>query len=54
MEKYICEVCQYVYDPELGDPENDIAPNTPFEALPEDWLCPLCNVPKSEFKLVES
>ena len=40
MEKYICTVCDYVYDPELGDPENGIETGTSFEDLPEDWVCP--------------
>ena len=39
MEKYICTVCDYVYDPELGDPENGIEPGASFEDLPEDWVC---------------
>ena len=38
MEKYVCVVCGYIYDPEQGDPENDIEPGTAFEDLPEDWL----------------
>ena len=50
MDKYICVVCGYVYDPELGDPENGIAPGTTFEDLPEDWVCPLCGVGKDEFE----
>lgn len=50
MEKYICTVCDYVYDPELGDPENGIEPGTSFEDLPEDWVCPLCGVGKEEFE----
>ena len=50
MDKYICVVCGYVYDPELGDPENGIAPGTAFEDLPEDWVCPLCGVGKDEFE----
>lgn len=49
MEKYVCDVCGYVYDPVAGDPENGIAPGTPFEELPEDWTCPLCGVDKGEF-----
>lgn len=49
-EKYICTVCDYVYDPELGDPENGIEPGTSFEDLPEDWVCPLCGVGKEEFE----
>ena len=42
MDKYICTVCEYIYDPELGDPENGIAPGTSFEDLPDDWeTCPM-------------
>lgn len=50
MKKFVCTVCGYVYDPEVGDPENDITPGTPFEQLPEDWVCPLCGVGKEDFK----
>jgi len=50
MERYVCSICQYVYDPAEGDPENGIAPGTPFEDLPDDWVCPLCGAPKSEFE----
>ena len=49
MAKYICDVCGYEYDPVAGDPENGIAPGTPFESLPEDWVCPLCGVGKDQF-----
>ena len=49
MAKYVCSVCGYVYDPEVGDPDHDIAPGTPFEELPEDWVCPLCSVGKDQF-----
>jgi rubredoxin len=51
MEKYECEPCGYIYDPEVGDPENGIAPGTAFEDLPDDWECPICGADKSEFKL---
>jgi len=47
--KYVCSVCGYVYDPEVGDPTQGIAPGTPFEALPDDWHCPRCKQPKSRF-----
>ena len=47
--KYVCGVCGYVYDPEEGDPDNDIAPGTTFEALPGGWVCPLCGIGKDEF-----
>jgi len=48
--KYVCNVCGYVYDPAVGDEDSDIAPGTPFEALPEDWVCPLCGVDKEQFE----
>ena len=49
---YVCTLCGYNYDPELGDPDNDIAPGTAFEDLPEDWLCPLCGAGKDQFQPV--
>ena len=52
-QKYICIVCQYIYDPELGDPDEGIAPGTAFEDIPEDWVCPVCGVVKSEFEAVQ-
>lgn len=53
MDKYECSVCGYVYDPEQGDPENNIPPGTPFEKLPDDWTCPVCGAGKDEFNKVE-
>jgi len=53
MEKYECDVCGYIYDPELGDPENGIAPGTAFADLPEDWTCPDCGVEKEDFAKLE-
>jgi len=49
-EKYICTNCGYVYDPELGDPDHDIPPGTPFEDLPDAWVCPVCFAAKDQFK----
>ena len=49
MKKYVCDVCGWEYDPELGYPEAGIAPGTPFEELPEDFECPLCAVGKDMF-----
>ncbi|MFC1950607.1 rubredoxin [Chloroflexota bacterium] len=53
MEKYRCTVCGYIYDPELGDPDGDIKPGTPFEELPDDWVCPNCGAAKDEFEKVD-
>ena len=53
MDKFECVLCGYVYDPEIGDPEADIEPGTPFEELPEDFVCPLCGAGKDEFEIVE-
>ncbi len=52
MKKYRCTVCGYIYDPELGDPDGGIAPGTPFEKIPDDWVCPVCGVDKSKFEEV--
>lgn len=49
MKKYRCEVCDWIYDPEVGDPEGGIAPGVAFEDLPDDWVCPLCGVGKDQF-----
>jgi len=49
MKKYVCDVCGYVYDPAVGDPDNGIAPGTAFEALPDTWVCPECGAGKSDF-----
>jgi rubredoxin len=49
MDKYECSICGYVYDPAEGDPDNGVAPGTKFEDVPEDWVCPTCGAPKSEF-----
>jgi rubredoxin len=50
MGKYVCTVCGYVYDPALGDPENNIAAGTTFEDLPDDWVCPVCGATKDQFE----
>ena len=49
MKKYVCDVCGWVYDEELGDPDNGIAPGTKFEDLPDDFACPLCAVGQDSF-----
>ncbi|WP_430517248.1 acyl-CoA dehydrogenase family protein [Ileibacterium valens] len=52
MSLYQCLLCGYVYDPAIGDPENGIAPGTPFQDLPEDWCCPMCGAAKADFEKV--
>ena len=53
MVKYQCKVCGYIYDPELGDPDGGIKPGTPFEEIPDSWVCPICGAAKSEFGRIE-
>ena len=53
MDKYVCTICGYVYDPEQGDPENGVAPGTRFEDVPEDWECPVCGASKDDFEKEE-
>lgn len=53
MQKYECDACGYIYDPMLGDPERGIGADTPFEELPEDWVCPECGVGKDHFSAVD-
>jgi len=53
MAKYKCTVCGYIYDPELGDPDGGIKPGTPFEKIPDDWVCPVCGASKDQFEKVE-
>lgn len=53
MDKYICTVCDWGYDPEIGDPEHGIAPGTKFEDIPDDWVCPLCGVGKEDFEKID-
>ena len=50
MQKYVCLICGYVYDPAEGDPDNDIDPGTKFEDIPDDWVCPVCGAGKDEFE----
>lgn len=49
MKKYVCNICGYVYDPEMGDPDGGIEPGTTFEDIPDDWVCPVCGVGKDQF-----
>ncbi len=53
MEKWECIVCGYIYDPAAGDPDSDIEEGTPFENLPDDWVCPLCGASKDQFEVLD-
>lgn len=53
MAKYECTVCGYIYNPAIGDPDGGIAPGTPFENIPDSWVCPVCGAAKTEFKKLE-
>ncbi len=52
MKSYRCVICDYIYDPALGDPDSGIASGTLFEDLPDDWVCPICGADKSNFEEV--
>jgi len=49
MQKMVCDVCGYIYDPKKGDPGNGVPPGTPWEKVPADWVCPVCGAGKSDF-----
>ncbi len=53
MDRWVCLVCGYVYDEELGDPDSGVAPGTKWEDVPEDWVCPPCAVGKDQFEKLE-
>ncbi len=50
MKKYECICCGYIYDPARGDPDRGIKPGTPFEDIPEDWVCPTCGADRTMFE----
>ena len=51
---YICNACGWEYDSEQGDPDGGIAPGTPWEEIPDDWICPVCGAGKEDFEPVEA
>jgi rubredoxin len=53
VDRYICVNCGYIYDPKEGDPEGHIAPDTPFQELPADWICPVCYAGKDKFDVLD-
>lgn len=48
MAQFVCP-CGYIYDPAKGDPDNGVAPDTPWENVPDDWVCPICGLNKDAF-----
>ena len=53
MDKYVCTICGYVYDPAEGDPDNGVNPGTAWADVPEDWVCPICGAGKDDFEIEE-
>jgi rubredoxin len=51
MDKYRCNICGYIYDPERGEARNKTPPGTAFEDLPELWFCPSCGSGKMRFRI---
>ena len=52
-KKYMCVVCGWIYDEELGAPEDGIAPGTSWQDVPADWQCPDCGAGRDDFDMVE-
>jgi rubredoxin len=52
MDKWECP-CGYIYDPMEGDIENNVPAETPFEDLPDNWVCPLCGAEKEYFEKLD-
>ena len=50
MDKYLCTICGYVYDPATGDPDNGVKPGTSFDQIPQTWVCPVCGASKEVFE----
>jgi rubredoxin len=50
MDKYVCQICGYVYDPAKGDPYHGVEAGTKFDDLPDGWVCPACGASKKSFK----
>jgi len=53
MKKYKCNICDWIYDETIGDPDEGISPGTRWEDIPNDWACPLCGSRKEDFDMVE-
>ena len=53
MQQYQCTSCGYIYDPRIGDEEHGVVAGTPFEELPDEWVCPECGADKELFKALD-
>ena len=53
MKQYQCQICGYIYDPAHGDPDNHVPPNTPFDKVPPEWVCPICGASQDQFSPVD-
>ena len=53
MKRYMCVICGFIYDEEIGLPEEGIPPKTKWEQLPDDWICPECAATKEDFEMIE-
>lgn len=53
MNKYVCTICGYIYNPETGDPEHAVPPGTAFENLPQTWVCPVCGATQDKFEKID-
>ncbi|MGR6806081.1 rubredoxin [Sphaerotilus natans] len=51
---HLCTLCHFVYDEEVGRPEDGIEPGTPWAAVPEDWCCPECGAGKEDFRRTDA
>ena len=54
MELYSCDLCEWIYDPAVGLPEEGIEAGTPFEDLADDFICPICGAGKDDFSVLEA
>ncbi|WP_341317357.1 rubredoxin [Paraburkholderia sp. IMGN_8] len=52
-KQWVCVICGWVYDEAAGLPDEGIVPGTRWADVPADWRCPLCDVGKEDFALVE-
>lgn len=53
MKTWQCIICGYIYDEADGDEESGIAPGTPWDEVPDDYVCPTCNADKADFEMIE-